>query len=216
MSPTRATAAARSDDRRVAMLAVARAAFLREGYAAASVSEIAAKVGGSKATLYSYFPSKRDLFVAVIEEEARLMLAPLFELSETQGDVRIVLQRIARRYLDVLLSEDAVAFYRLIVAESARFPEIGQAVYQIGVQRGFDRVAEYVVAAMERGELRRAEASVAAAQFLDLCAGELHRKRLFGLVGVADRDDVEKQAKSAVTTFLAAYGDDELSRAARA
>ena len=40
------------------MLDIARAAFLREGYAAASMSEIAAKVGGSKATLYSYFPSK--------------------------------------------------------------------------------------------------------------------------------------------------------------
>ena len=122
MRAARATAAARSDDRRAAMLAIARAAFLREGYSAASVSEIAAKVGGSKATLYSYFPSKRDLFAAVIEEEVRLMLAPLFEMSETQGDVRTVLERFARRFLDMLLSEDTVAFYRLVVAESARFP----------------------------------------------------------------------------------------------
>jgi len=216
MSAARATAAARSDDRRSAMLAIARAAFLREGYSAASVSEIAAKVGGSKATLYSYFPSKRDLFAAVIEEEVRLILAPLFEMSETEGDVRTVLERFARRFLDMLLSEDTVAFYRLVVAESARFPEIGQAAYSIGVQHGLDRLAEFIAAAMERGELRRTNASVAVAQFLDLCAGELHRKRLFGVVGADDRGDVERQAKSAVTTFLAAYGADELSRAARA
>jgi AcrR family transcriptional regulator len=198
------------------MLGIARAAFLREGYAAASMSEIAAKVGGSKATLYSYFPSKRDLFAAVIEEEVRQILAPLFEMSETQGDVRTVLERFARRFLDMLLSEDTVAFYRLVVAESARFPEIGQAAYQIGVQHGLDCLAEYVVAATERGELRRADASVAVAQFLDLCAGELHRKRLFGVVGADDRDAVEKQARNAVATFLAAYGADEVSRAARA
>jgi AcrR family transcriptional regulator len=216
MRAARATAAARSDDRRAAMLEIARAAFLREGYAAASVSEIAAKVGGSKATLYSYFPSKKDLFAAVIEEEVRLMLAPLFEMSETQGDVRTVLERFARRFLDMLLSEDTVAFYRLVVAESARFPEIGQAAYHIGVQHGLDRLAEYVVAAMERGELRRTNPSVAVAQFLDLCSGELHRKRLFGVVGADDRDEVETQVRNAVTTFLAAYGANEPSRAARA
>jgi hypothetical protein len=106
----------------------------------------------------------------------------------------------------MLLSEDTVAFYRLIVAESARFPEIGQAAYHIGVQHGLDRLADYFLAAMERGELRRTEASVAVAQFMDLCAGELHRKRLFGVVGADDRSEVEKQAKNAVTTFLAAYG----------
>jgi len=198
------------------MLEIARAAFLREGYAAASMSEIAAKVGGSKATLYSYFPSKKDLFVAVIEEEVRQMLAPLFEMDETQGGVRTVLERFARRFLDLLLTEDTIAFYRLIVAESARFPEVGQAAYQIGVQRGIDRLAGYFAAAMERGELRRADASVAVTQFMDLCAGELHRKRLFGVVGADDRDAVERQARDAVATFLAAYGVDRPSRAARA
>ncbi len=216
MRAARATARPRSDDRRAAMLAIARTAFLREGYSAASVSEIAAKVGGSKATLYSYFPSKRDLFAAVIEEEVRQILAPLFEMSETQGDVRTVLESFARRFLDMLLSEDTVAFYRLVVAESARFPEVGQAAYQIGLQHGLDHLAEYIVAAMERGELRRAVASVAAMQFVDLCSGELHRKRLFGVVGADNRDEFEKQVRNAVTTFLAAYGADEVSRAARA
>ena len=130
--------------------------------------------------------------------------------------MRTVLERFARRFLDLLLAEDTVAFYRLVVAELARFPEVGQAAYQIGVQHGLDHLAGYFAAAMERGELRRADASVAVAQFLDLCAGELHRKRLFGVVGADDRDEVEKQARNAVATFLAAYGADELSRAARA
>jgi len=214
----RARTAARpsSDDRRAAMLEIARADFLREGYAAASMSEIAAKIGGSKATLYSYFPSKKDLFAAVIEEEIRQMLAPLFEMQETQGDIRTVLERFARRFQESVLTDDAVAFYRLVIAESARFPEVGQAAYHFGVQRGLDRLAGYFAAAMERGELRRADASVAVAQFLDLCTGELHRKRLFGVAGPDDREEAERQARNAVATFLAAYGADELSRAARA
>ena len=153
------------------MLEIARAAFLREGYAAASMSEIAAKVGGSKATLYSYFSSKKDLFAAVIEEEVRQKLAPLFEMDETQGDVRTVLERFARRFLDMLLAEDTIAFYRLVVAELARFH--GSRTGRLPDRRSArtDRLAGYFVAAMARGELMRADASVAAAQFLDLCTG---------------------------------------------
>jgi len=198
------------------MLEIARAAFLREGYAAASMAEIAAKIGGSKATLYSYFPSKKDLFAAVVEEQAQQMFAPLFDMDEIQGDFRAALERFARRFQESVLTDDAVAFYRLVVAESARFPEVGQAAYQFGVQHGLDRLTVFFAAAMERGELRRADARVAVSQFLDLCTGELHRKRLFGVVGPHDREEAERQAKNAVTTFLAAYGADAASRAARA
>ena len=180
------------------------------------MAEIAAKIGGSKATLYSYFPSKKDLFAAVIEDEVRRMFVPLFDVDETQGALRTVLERFARRFLVLLLAEDSVAFYRVVVAESARFPEVGQAAYQFGVQHGLDHLAGFFAAAMERGELRRADASVAVTQFLDLCSGELHRKRLFGMVGADDPDAVEKQVRNAVATFLAAYGADEASRAARA
>ena len=216
MTGARATVRPSSDDRRAAMLEIARATFLREGYAAASMAEIAAKIGGSKATLYSYFPSKKDLFTAVIEDEVRRMFVPLFDMDETQGAFRTVLERFARRFLDLLLAEDSVAFYRVVVAESARFPEVGQAAYRFGVQHGLDHLAGFFAAAMERGELRRADASVAVTQFLDLCSGELHRKRLFGVGGADDLDAVERQVRNAVTTFLAAYGADEASRAARA
>jgi AcrR family transcriptional regulator len=198
------------------MLAIARAAFLGEGYAAASMAEIAAKIGGSKATLYSYFPSKKDLFVAVIEDEVRRMFVPLFDMDETQGAFHMVLERFAQRFLNLLLTEDSISFYRLVVAESSRFPEVGQAAYQSGVQPGLDHLAGFFAAAMERGELRRADASVAVTQFLDLCSGELHRKRLFGVLGADDRDAVEKQVTNAVATFLAAYGADQASRPARA
>jgi AcrR family transcriptional regulator len=180
------------------------------------MAEIAAKIGGSKATLYSYFPSKKDLFVAVIEDEVRRMFVPLFDMDETQGAFRTVLERFARRFIDTLLAADSVAFYRVVVAESARFPEVGQAAYRFGVQHGLDHLAGFFAAAMERGELRRADASVAVTQFLDLCSGELHRKRLFGVGGADDLDAVERQVRNAVTTFLAAYGADEASRAARA
>lgn len=205
----------RKDDRRAAMLEIARAAFLQDGYAATSMSQIATKIGGSKATLYNYFPSKKDLFVAVADEESTRMFTHLFDVSEMRGDIRTVLERLSRRFLVLLLSDDQIAFYRLIVAESARFPEIGFTAYEFGMKRGLESMAGYFAEAIERGELRRSNVQAAAGQFLDLCAGQLHRKRLWGIVENTSQEDIEVQAKRAVATFLAAYGNDELSRAAR-
>ncbi len=205
----------RKDDRRAAILEVARAAFLQHGYSGASMSQIAVRVGGSKATLYNYFPSKKELFVALADEEATRIFTPMFDVSEMQGNIRTVLVKFVRRFLALLLSDDLIAFYRLVVSETVRFPEIGLTTYEIGIKHSIDRMVEYFDEAMERGDLRRANVLVAAEQFLDLCAGHLHRKRLWGVVDGVTPEEIEIQAERTVATFLAAYGNDELSRAAR-
>ena len=211
-----AAARPKRDERRAAILEIARAAFLQDGYAGTSMSQIAAKVGGSKATLYNYFPSKKDLFVAVADDETAQIFTPLFDVSEMRGDIRTVLEKFVRRFLALLLSHDLIAFYRLVVAESARFPEIGFAADEFGLKHGLEGITGYFAEAMERGELRRTNALGAAEQFLDLCAGQLHRKRLWAIVCDVSQEAIEAQARRVVMTFLAAYGNDELSRAARA
>lgn len=204
------------DNRRAAILKIARAAFLQDGYAATSMSQIAATVHGSKGTLYNYFSSKKDLFIAVADEEATRIFGPLFDVSETRGDIRTVLERLVRHFLVSLLSVDLIAFYRIVVAESARFPEIGLTADEFGLKRGVESVAEYFAEARERGELQRTNVHIAAEQFLDLCAGHLHRRRLWGVIGDVSQEEIEAEVKHIVATFLATYGNDELSRAARA
>jgi AcrR family transcriptional regulator len=211
-----ATARLKRDDRRLAILGIARAAFLQDGYADTSMSQIAAKVGGSKATLYNYFSSKKDLFVAVADEESTQIFAPLFDVSEMRGDIRTVLERFLQRFLVLLLSDDMIAFYRMIVAESARFPEVGATAYELGMKLGLENMAGYFAESMQRGELRRTDAMIAAEQFLDLCAGHLHRRRLWGVIGAVSPDVIEAEVEHIVATFLATYGNDQLSSAARA
>src|ERR1700757_3560624 len=76
----------RSDRRRRAILDVARDVFLKEGYAAASMSGIAARLGGSKGTLYNYFRSKEELFAAFMTdacgEQANALLDHMPDLGE--------------------------------------------------------------------------------------------------------------------------------------
>jgi AcrR family transcriptional regulator len=81
------------DARREAILDAAQACFLAEGYAATSMSTIAARLGGSKGTLYSYVKNKEDLFAAVVQRACTAIQQALDSLDARTGDLQPCLLR---------------------------------------------------------------------------------------------------------------------------
>jgi AcrR family transcriptional regulator len=203
------------DERRAAILDIAREAFLQDGYSGTSMSRIAALVGGSKATLYSYFPSKKDLFVAVIDRETTSLYDRIFNLKLTAEEPRAAITELVRRCLDGLLSDTIISGYRLIIAEAGRFPEIGKTTYELAVRRGQERIARVFAQAIAAGALRPCNPYEAADTFLDLTAGNLHTQRLWNCVDGLDEAALDGETRRIVAVFLAAYGNEELSRSAR-
>src|SRR5436305_5506625 len=159
------------DDRRDAIVAIAREAFAADGYAGTSMSSIAARLGGSKGTLYSYFKSKEELFIAVVEKKCAQIQHLLNQAEiESGGELRATLTNFGGHFLELILSDESIATFRLATAECARFPEMGRAIYNSGVQQNFRRMTEFLAHAKDAGELRSdANVNVAAEQFLDLC-----------------------------------------------
>ncbi|MDE2631271.1 MAG: TetR/AcrR family transcriptional regulator, partial [Alphaproteobacteria bacterium] len=196
------------------ILAIAREEFLREGYSGASVSRIAALVGGSKATLYSYFPSKKALFIATAEAEAARCLDQLFEVV-LEHDVEATLAKLGRRFQEMLVSDENIAFNRLVVAEAARFPELGMATYRAGVRPGLKRIAAYLERAMKEGVLREADGMAAAELLLDLGMGQLHKLKLWNVIPAPTEQAIETAVESMLNVFFAVYGNDALAARAR-
>ena len=203
------------DERRGHILDIAYAAFIREGYAGTSMARIAALLGGSKTTLYNYFSSKKELFVAVADRESIKLFDNIFVATEIPGDFGSRVLELARRLLGTMLSDELIEAYRLIVAESGRFPEIGLAMHDIALRRGTQHLAAVFKRAMEAGEMRVVNPKMAAEQFLDLTSGTLHKLRLWNVFPVIDAARVAIQAERIANTFLAAFGNDAFSRAAR-
>src|ERR1700761_9610785 len=112
------------DARRELILDVAPAVFLEEGFANATMSVIAAKLGGSKGTLYNYFKSKDDLFNAYVERRC-LWQDEIFAFPSPGEAPDASLRRIGRAYLTRMLTDFNLRNFRLIVAEAERSPEIG-------------------------------------------------------------------------------------------
>jgi len=195
------------DERRAAILQIAHDAFLAEGYAATSMSAIAARVGGSKATLYNYFPSKEDLFRAVVRERSD-QIAGLLDQGRLQGggDFRTVLNKFGEGFLAMVLSDEFVKTYRVMMGEAARFPELGHAFYEAGPKQAMHRVGEYFVTAIEAGELKREQPDLMAQYFLDLCLSGLQFRRLWNVTPAPTEEDIRANVARAVSIFLAAFG----------
>lgn len=198
----------RRDERRDAILDVARDCFLAEGYASASMSSIAVRLGGSKGTLYNYFKSKDELFAAVMQRQCARMSEELFDQAYEGVEPRQRLAHFGRTFLTMLLAPEALGIHRLVVAESGRFPELGRTFYDSGPRLVQLRIADYLGRLMDEGVLRRGDPTIAAQQFKDLSISGVYQVRLWGVIDDPTPAEIAERVDRAVDTFLRAYRPD--------
>ena len=199
----------RRDERRDGILDVARDCFLADGYAGTSMSSIAARLGGSKGTLYNYFKSKEELFEAVMQRQCGALAETLFDVDHDGDDVRERLQHFAGKFLTLLLTPESLGIHRVVVGETGRFPELGRMFYEMGPKVILTKIAGYLSDLMDQGVLRRADPFVAAQQFKDLTISGVLQPRTWGVIeGDMTDAEIENQVNNAVDTFLRAYRPD--------
>lgn len=192
------------EDRRDAILDVAHECFVAEGYGSTSMSTIAARLGGSKGTLYNYFKSKEELFDAFVRRSCSRLQGQL-EAQPGDGEARQQLTRIARDFLDHLLSPETIAIYRVVVGEGERFPELARLFYEAGPRTGIAKTAALLKGLMDDGVLRRGDPVLAAHQFKDLALSGVFNLRLWGVIDDPAPAERAERAETAVDTFLRAY-----------
>ncbi|WP_159102010.1 TetR/AcrR family transcriptional regulator [Acetobacter okinawensis] len=106
------------------IIAIATAQFMRAGYAATSVEHIAKVIGCSKATIYRRYPSKKELFRAVVHERCRDMVDILQAKPEGQANPMDAIKDMLRRFLDFLLVPETVETYRILIMDCQQFASI--------------------------------------------------------------------------------------------
>ena len=195
----------RTEERRQAILDIAARMFLEEGYATTTMARVSAELGGSKSTLYGYFPSKEALFVAVVERVAGNYRHALLALDLKKHDVRALLLTIGLDYLRLRLSPAALAFHRMLMGELPRFPEMGPVFFQTGPQRVVDQmetVFRHVAKRFCKPSIGTREAVL---HFRALCDAWHHERLLWETGSVVTERDMKKAVKAAVDLFLKAH-----------
>lgn len=180
--------------------------FLQEGYAAASMSAIAAKLGGSKGTLYNYFTSKTELFAAYMAQACLANSEALLAKADDETPFDEGLRRLGVGFLTFVLRDEAMAVHRLVVGEAHRFPELGEAFYEAGPKQSTAALAGWLKRRMDRGEMRPADPETAARQFFALCKTGLYSWRMWNIIPEVSPADIERHIAAQVEMFAAAYG----------
>lgn len=137
------------------LLDAALALFVENGYAATRVEAVARRAGVSKGTLFLYFPSKEDLFKAVVRHH----LAGLFpvwdsELSAFEGSSADLVRYCMNQWWEHVGATPVSGITKLVMAESSHFPEIAT-FYQAEVMEPAHRLLRRVLQrGIDSGEFR--------------------------------------------------------------
>lgn len=184
----------------------ARTIFLRDGFEGASVDDIAAAAGVSKATLYSYFPDKRLLFLEAAKSECARQTDESVNPMAASASARDMLRHVGGKIVDFISSDFGMAMFRIGVAEAQRFPEIGREFYQTGPLLLRQRLGAHLRDFVDRGDLAIEDIDLAADQFAELCKADIHGRLILGVTQKVSPRDARRIIDGAVEMFLARYG----------
>ncbi len=195
----------KTEAKRQEILKAAAEVFREIGFERASMSEIRARVGGSKATLYNYFPSKEKLFFEVMYQAKELELGAITAgLNPDADDLKLELQQFGQPLVRALYSPEAIAIRRLAIAESGN-SDIGKVVFEGSGLLMEKQVAEFLKKVMKRGLLRTADAKTAAIHLLNLLESEFLQRTLLGVMEAVKPEAVKGAVRRAVDAFLSGY-----------
>ena len=184
------------------ILEVATELFLAEGYGSTTIEAVAVRAGISKRTLYHRFDDKSALFAAVVHDIIEHIRPPPGVPLVEGATLRDVLRRLAAMILRAALAPEALALHRLVMAESARFPELIRAVHSDGSTREATALIGGLLARDLRESKLSAENRVFAAQQFIVMVVSQPQRRAMGYGAPMTPAELDIWADKSVSLFL--------------
>ncbi|WP_195908455.1 TetR/AcrR family transcriptional regulator [Novosphingobium sp. Gsoil 351] len=192
--------------RRAQIITLAREEFFENGYEATTMSGIAARLGGSKRTLWAYFSSKEALFTAVVEDTAAGLRSRI-EMPRDGGDAVVRITKLCRSAIDLALSPTAISMFRLVGSASDRHPDVAATFFARGPAETQREVGNYL-AGNFADVLWTSDFLTAGRDLMTLAASEMHFEQVWGLLPSPTAAERDAKARHAASLFLRAYARD--------
>lgn len=193
----------KTEAKRQAILSVAAQAFQELGFERTSMSEICARLGGSKATLYNYFASKEELFFEIMYKSAETKRQAMFDaFDQTNTDITDALRYFGEHLLSFLYSPEIMAQRHMAITAPG---QLGKLLYERGILSSQSIITNFLQDAMTQGKLRQGNAAVATLQLHGLLEAELINPFLFKLLEHVSEAEIKAMTARAIDVFMAAY-----------
>ena len=191
-----------SDSKRQAIIDSATRLFLTQGFRQVSMDRIATAAPVSKATLYHYFDGKNTLLAEVISQLCGSVQETLSQAEMEENHVELNLKNIAKSFVDLIFTEEALGLYRLMIAESRDFPGLGILVYQSSARKILPQLENYLQQLNATGCYHIENPVFAADAFLSLLKGDWHFQCLLGIKPRPSEAEKQTLINQAVDFYL--------------
>jgi TetR/AcrR family transcriptional repressor of mexJK operon len=180
--------------------------FMTKGFHATSMDDIAADAGMSKLTLYRRFPDKNALFRAVVERKCQEAL-PMDLYERVKGNTpEEVIHSFCRAFFDLLMSEDAINLYRMIIGEAAQSPDMTRMFYDAGPERVKKMLDDIFKDFKTKGLFKGHDILQARHTILSLFTGsELYMRELLNIGKKPSRKEINQFVKNSADFFIKTY-----------
>jgi TetR/AcrR family transcriptional repressor of mexJK operon len=194
-------------EKRAAILAAAKALFIRNAFSGTSMDAIAADAGVSKLTVYSHFGDKDNLFREVIRSRIQDLLPEETYFFDPHADIRDTLLRVALTHARLDCNAENVGTFRAILSDCRQGnPRYGRLIWEEGTTRTLGLMKRLLQQAVDAGQLEIGDVARASVQFLALIKGNLMMRQMFGCVECPESyaEEIEATARAGVALFLRA------------
>ena len=151
------------DERPGQILDAALDVFSEKGFRAATMQDVAEAAGITKGTIYLYFKSKRELFVAVLKEEVERVIDGLPEVDvQAAADLDGLARNWGGALLDTLMTPRVGKLAPLVLSEWNNLPEMERLYREEVLPKANLQLAALLEQGMAAGAVRRANPIIAA------------------------------------------------------
>jgi AcrR family transcriptional regulator len=211
MAPAKTSSACRSRGRpplrddaetRQIIFDAARHAFAENGYAETSAEELARRAGISTKTLYRLFPAKAALFEAMVGDHLDRQLSDVQLKGIDHPDIAEALSTALLACADLALDPEVVTLQRIVLQESAAFPDLAIAFYRNGIARSAAALARWLRVQVKAERLVLDNVEEAAGMLIGMAVSAPQRAAIYGGVPLPSRKEVERRVRTAAARFL--------------
>lgn len=199
------TSSARDLRRQDKIRQIVRAAtgvFLEHGFSATSMDKIVEKAGVSKRTLYNYYQSKEEIFIAVMEMQLGSIYKKFEPGENKSGDLAEQLGRVGIEWLRIINSPVTLSLFRNTVAESQRFPKLAHQFFEEGFGKVIEGIAAILEREMDNSGIIVSDTKQAGEYFLDLLTGTAYDRVVFGIMPPMNDKAIRLRTERALSYFF--------------
>jgi AcrR family transcriptional regulator len=180
----------------------AGAEFQANGYAAATMGNVAQRAGISTKTMYRLIPCKADLFKKVISERIGRFMLEVDPSALDAYELTDAVEHILIAFGELTLDEETIALVRLVIGECDRFPELAATFHEVAVVQTSLALSRWLESQRLRGVIDFDDSAAAVSALRGMMTMDLQRTAMLGLSEAPTREEIKARARFCAKLFI--------------